>query len=159
MPDFTGTFREEVTRLARKAIREDTAVTRRSVAQYRRDIAQLKREVSELSRKISFLEAQEKRRLSEPSATPAASQQAASRKQGRTPAKRKPRFSPDWVRKHREKLGLSADDYGKLVGVSGQSIYLWESGRTRPRQAQLDSLAEVRGLRKREAQARLELLE
>ncbi len=155
MPDFTGTFREEVTRLARKAIREETAVTRRSVTQYRRDIAQLKREVSELTRKINFLEAQEKRRLAEPTVSPATQQAPASKGQG----KRKPRFSPDWVRKHREKLGLSADDYGKLVGVSGQSIYLWESGRTRPRQAQLDALAEVRGLRKREAQARLELLE
>lgn len=59
----------------------------------------------------------------------------------------------------RDRLGLSAKDYGLLVGVSGLTIYNWEQGKSRPRQAQLASLAAVRGIGKREANAKLELLE
>jgi transcriptional regulator with XRE-family HTH domain len=43
-----------------------------------------------------------------------------------------------------------------LVGVSGQSIYKWEQGEVRPRAAQLQALAAVRGIGKCEALARLE---
>ena len=55
-----------------------------------------------------------------------------------------------------EKLGLSAKDYGKLVGVSGLSIYNWESEKTRPRDSQLAKIVAVRGMGKREALKRLE---
>jgi transcriptional regulator with XRE-family HTH domain len=54
---------------------------------------------------------------------------------------------------------LSAADYGKLVGVSGLTVYHWEHGKSRPRKAQLASLAAVRGIGKREAMAKLEVLE
>jgi transcriptional regulator with XRE-family HTH domain len=43
-----------------------------------------------------------------------------------------------------------------LVGVSGQSIYKWEQGEVRPRAAQLQALAAVRGIGKCEALSRLE---
>ena len=38
-------------------------------------------------------------------------------------------------------------------------FYNWEQDKSRPRQAQLDGLAAVRGIGKREALARLELLQ
>ncbi|WP_418120620.1 helix-turn-helix domain-containing protein [Variovorax sp. 350MFTsu5.1] len=57
---------------------------------------------------------------------------------------------------HRSKLGLSAASYGQLLGVSGQTIYHWEEqGKARPRSAQLESLAAVRGLGAREIPERL----
>lgn len=55
-------------------------------------------------------------------------------------------------------MGLSAADYAKLVGVSELTIYNWESGKTRPRQEQFAALVAVRGIEKREALKRLELL-
>jgi len=55
-------------------------------------------------------------------------------------------------------LKLSAADYGKLVGVSGLTIYSWESGKSRPRKAQLAALVAVRGIGKREALAKLEVV-
>ena len=71
--------------------------------------------------------------------------------------------SPDrlrrWVKAGRERLGLSAEDYGLLVGVSAQTIYSWESGNSKPRAAALAGWAQVRGIGKREALKRLELLE
>ena len=66
-----------------------------------------------------------------------------------------PRFSPTWLRKHRARLSLSAADYARLVGVSGLTIYHWEKGKSRPRQAQLEALAGVRGLGVREALVRI----
>ena len=66
------------------------------------------------------------------------------------------RFRADGLRSHRAKLGISAADYGKLVGVSGLTIYHWEHGKAKPRRKQLASLAAVRGLGKREALHRLE---
>ena len=65
------------------------------------------------------------------------------------------RFSPAWVIRQREKLGLSAADFGRLVGVSGLSIYNWEKGRVRPRAKQLEALASVRGMGVREARQQL----
>ena len=66
---------------------------------------------------------------------------------------------PGWVKTHRDKLGLSAADYGKLVGVSGLTIYNWEKGESSPREKQLLAWGEIRGLGKREAVKRLELIE
>jgi DNA-binding transcriptional regulator YiaG len=44
---------------------------------------------------------------------------------------------------------------GALVGVSAQTVYNWEAGKSRPRQQQLAAIAAIRKLGKREAQARL----
>jgi len=48
-----------------------------------------------------------------------------------------------------------AKDYGKLIGVSGLTVYHWEAGKAKPRRRQLPAIAAVRGLGKREAAARL----
>jgi len=49
--------------------------------------------------------------------------------------------------------------HARLVGVSGLTIYNWESGNSEPQAKALAGWAAVRGLRKREALRRLELLE
>ena len=67
-------------------------------------------------------------------------------------------FSARSVKAQRKRAGLSAADYAKLVGVSALTIYNWEQGKSRPRKEQLASLVALRGLGKREAGAKLELL-
>ncbi len=143
MPDYTKAFREEVARLARKEIRTEQSQLRRNSATHRRDIAELKRQVADLTKRIGFLENQERKRVEDP----------------KVDGDSQLRFSPKWLRRHRDKTGLSAADYGKLVGVSGQSIYMWEQEKSKPRKAQIEKLAAVRGIGKREAERRLELLE
>jgi len=137
-------LQDEIARLARKEIRSETSTTKKAAAQYRRDIAELKRLVSALDRRLSTLESLEKKRL---------------KKQPAEAMAENARFSPVWLRKHREKLGLSAADYGKLVGVSAGTIYNWENEKSKPRKAQLVSFVEIRGLGKRAARRRLDLLE
>ena len=104
----------------------------------------MKRQVAGLSKQVAYLEQQERKRAS--SKAPKASTE------GR-------RFSSRGLRAHREKLDLSAAEYAGLVGVSAQSIYNWEHGKSKPGDEQLGSLVAVRDLGKREALKRLELLE
>ena len=68
------------------------------------------------------------------------------------------RFSPRSVKAQRSRLRLSAADYGKLVGVSGLTIYHWEHGKVRPQRDRMAALVAVRGLGRREALAKLTLL-
>jgi DNA-binding transcriptional regulator YiaG len=144
MPNLASVLKDEVRRLARKEIREQVSATMKASAQHRRDIADLKRKIDQQARRIAFLERQEKKRLtSEPS--PKKAQGA--------------RFSPAGVLSHRTKLGLSAENFGKLIGVSGLTVYNWEKGKSRPRAKQLAALVEVRGIGKREANRRLEMLD
>lgn len=146
MPNLAAVLKDEIRRLARKEVRDQTAAMQKQLSTYRRDNAQLKRNVAELEKKLGFLEKQEKRRLED---TPEVTEEKV----------QSLRFSPKGVKRHRDKLSLSAADYGKLVGVSQLTIYNWEQGKSRPRPKQLASLAEVRGIGKREAQQRLEVIE
>ena len=59
---------------------------------------------------------------------------------------------------NRERLGLSAEDFGMLVGASGQSVYLWEQGKSKPRVKNLKAIAALRGIGKREVAQRLAAL-
>ena len=54
----------------------------------------------------------------------------------------------------RQKLGV-LPGYGHSTGVSAQSVYNWEAGKSRPRQQQLAGIAALRKLSKRQAQALL----
>ena len=143
MPNLLSLLNDRIRRLARREIRAQTKKTRRLTAQHRRDIAALKRQVATLTKTVAFLEKQEQRRV----ASPPVPQEA-----------KGVRFSARSVKAQRARLGLSAKDFGRLVGVSALSIYAWESGKSRPRKKQLPGLAAVRHLGKREARQRLEML-
>ena len=142
MPNFASTLKQEITRLAKKEVKSQSAILKRSSAQYRRDIAQLKREIQAMEKKIAYLASREAGRLGQSGAE--------------SDDVSNIRFSARSVRAQRKRLDLSAGDYGKLVGVSAQTIYMWESGKSRPRQSQLAALVAIRGLGKREASTRLE---
>ena len=59
---------------------------------------------------------------------------------------------------NRKRLGLSAADFGLLVGATGQSVYSWEAGKSKPRAGALAAIAALRGIGKREVEARLATL-
>ena len=146
MPNLAVTLKQEISRLARKEMRPHLATTRQLTAQHRRDIARLKRLLKDHEKKIAFLEARERKRLDGPSAPASSLLDGA-------------RFSPTSVRAQRRRLKLSAEEYGKLAGVSGQTIYLWEQGKSRPRTAQLATLVSLRKLGRRLALRQLAVLE
>jgi len=144
MSNIGSVMREEITRLSRRASRKDLDAMKKVSAQHRRHIAAMKRDIAQLARQVSLLV----RKL------PAAPIAAANGSDGKAV-----RFVAKGLRSHRERLGLSADGLAKLAGVSAQSVYNWEHGVTRPRDAQLATLATLRRLGKREVHARLQQLE
>src|SRR3990167_3217914 len=140
MPNIAVTFRQEITRLARREIRSQTQGLRKASAQFRRDIAELKRHASEFKSEVTRLERRVGKHVA-PRITEADSA--------------KVRFTAKGVISQRKRLGISAADYGKLIGVTGHTIYKWEHGASRPRRAQLAALASMRRVGRREALARL----
>lgn len=141
MANLASVLKSEIVRLARKEAKVQLEPLRKANAGYRRDIAALKREVAALSRQVKA--------ASRPGKAASADREGAG--EGR-----KLRFQAKGLKSHREKLGLSAAEYGRLAGASAQSIYNWEAGKSVPRQAQVQALAELRGVGKREAARRLE---
>jgi DNA-binding transcriptional regulator YiaG len=137
-------LKDEIRRLARKEIKAQTGKQARAVAQYRREIARLKRQQREHEKKIAFLESQARKSITSSAGVRELNGDA--------------RFSARSVKAQRHRTGLSAADYARLVGVSSLTIYNWEHGKSRPRKEQLAALVALRGIGKREAQAKLELL-
>jgi DNA-binding transcriptional regulator YiaG len=146
MPNIAIVLKSEISRVARKEVRGETADLKKAVSAYRAEISALKRRTQALEQQIQ--------RLSK-----ASSKAAAGPGKGTEAGPGKAlRFSAKGLTSLRKRLGLSAHDCGLLVGASGQSIYAWEDGKARPRAKHLPALAALRTLGKREALVRLEAL-
>lgn len=142
MPNIAAVLKDEIARIARKEVRRETASLKKAATSYRSEIAALKRRAHTLEQALGrALKARDRQaRVAE---SEDASQAAL-------------RFRPQGLAALRGRLGLSARECGLLLGVSGQSIYLWESGRARPSGKHLEGIAALRRIGKREAAARLE---
>jgi DNA-binding transcriptional regulator YiaG len=144
MPNLATALKTEIARIAKKELRGDIEALKKASASYRREIAALKRRNADLERQL-------KQAVKGASRSPVTSEETNSEE-------RQLRFSPARLASQRQRLGLSAADFAKLIGVSSLSVYKWEKGQARPRRAQLEGIASVRGIGKREALARLEQL-
>lgn len=143
MPNIAVVLRDEIARLARKEVRSEVAALKKSTTSQRSQIAELKRQVDALQKTVKRLAREG-----------AARQPKASAPTGDGGTARM-RFRADGISGHRKRLGLSAADFGRLVGVTGQTVYKWEAGAVRPREGQLPAIAAVRKMGRREALARL----
>lgn len=143
MPNIGTVLKEEIARVCRKEIRQQIEPIKKASVAYRHEIASLKRKVATLERQAAALEKQTKKMAPKaPAVDP----------------ERPMRFMAKGLVSLRARLGLSAKEFGLLIGVSDQSIYKWEQGKSTPRKKQLAALASLRGLGKREAAARLEAM-
>lgn len=143
MPNVGTVLKEEIARLSRKEIRSQVDPTRKATAQHRREIWLLKRQLATLEQQVKLLSGKVL------GARPVVSPDGAGKAL---------RYSAKGLQSQRRRLGLSATDFGMLLGVSPQSIYNWEHEVSHPRAEQLGKLAALRGIGKREAKARLKQL-
>jgi DNA-binding transcriptional regulator YiaG len=144
MPNIASILKAEISRVARKEVRAEIETLKKASVAHRASIAELRRQVNALEK--------EQRRVAKGARRPITAADSGNESAGAT----KRRFSAARLAAHRARLELSASSYGQLVGVSGQTIYHWEQGRSRPRAAQLESLAAVRDLGAREVAERLD---
>jgi DNA-binding transcriptional regulator YiaG len=143
MPNIAAVLKEEIARVARKAVRGEIESLKKTVSAQRGQIAQLKRQLQEQQRQLK-----QRGRAAAAGATPSEPAQSAE----------KLRFSAGRLAAQRKRLNLSAQDFGRLVGVTGHTVYIWESGKSRPTAEKLAAIASLRKAGKREVQARLAAL-
>ena len=147
MPNIASVFKAEITRLARKELRETSDALKKTVAAQRSDIANLKRRINALEASV--------KRLAKGAGTDQARARPAAPSEADQSESTGLRFRAKGMAANRKRLGLSAADFGLLVGATGQSIYAWEAGKAKPRPAALAAIAALRGVGKREVEARL----
>jgi DNA-binding transcriptional regulator YiaG len=145
MPNIAYVLKAEIARLARKELKGQTDVLKKAVTSSRAEISALRKRVGELERALKQ-----------------ASRATNAKRQDGQPS---PEQAPDGLRfraagmaSNRKRLGLSAADFGLLVGASGQSVYAWEAGKSKPNAHSLAAIAALRGIGKREVEQRLAAL-
>lgn len=139
MPNIGTLLKSEIERISKKAVRQETGAIKSASNNARKQLSALRKQVLQLEKELAAL------RRAKPRSTPEEPGEAASNI----------RFSAKGLRSLRGRLGLSAEDFGSLLNVSGATIYSWEREHTSPRSAQRKALAELRPIGKREALARL----
>lgn len=149
MANLASVLKAEVARLARKELRSETESLKKTVSAQRSEIAALKRRILETEKALKGLARASAR--SAASAPPAGAPE--NEADGSTF-----RFRAKGMASNRKRLGLSAEDFGLLVGTSGQAVYHWEAGKSKPRAKNLAAIAALRTIGKREVAARLEAL-
>lgn len=144
MPNIAQLLKQEIARLARKEVRAEVETLRKAISHLRVQLSATNARAAEQGKALAQLQRQTAK--------------------GPVPAKptamagdagKGKRFSAKGLASNRQRLGLSAEDFGRLVGVTGQSIYAWEAGRSVPRAKQLEAIAALRGIGKKEVRARL----
>jgi DNA-binding transcriptional regulator YiaG len=143
MPNIASVLKNEISRLSNKAARQHVAPVQSTTAALRRQVAALKKQVQMLEREMAAL----KRQLA--AAGPDRGAEEESNGDARV------RFTAKGLRSLRGRLGLSAEEFGRLLQVGAQTIYNWESQKTQPRRTQVPAIAALRKLGKREVRARL----
>lgn len=140
MANLASALKEEITRLARKELKNDSASLKKANGRHRGDIATLKRRVVLLEQRLAQLEKLLARR-------PASTHVDA--------AAPIPRFSASGLKKLRARLEISAPVLASILGVSAQTVYNWEAGISRPDKEFVARISILRKMGKREVRDRL----
>jgi len=133
MSNIATALKEEISRLSRRELRSETDGLKKGSTQFRSEIAALKRRVTEIEKYLKQLDKQVSKAIPksiEPTATTGL------------------RYSAKRFLAQRHRLELSQPEAGLLLNVSPQTIYNWETGKTRPKPEQIAVIAAMRRLSK-----------
>jgi len=146
MPNIANILKAEIARVSRKEIKSAVEPVRKAAAKLRSDVAELKRQLAALQ-KEQLQAGLAKGEVSSPQ--PAVEPAGESSKGW---------ISGKGVGSLRKRLKLSQADFGRLVGVSGQTVMKWEGskGMLKLREAPRAALLALRGIGIKEARRRLE---
>ena len=141
MSSLINSLKSEIARVARKELKDELLALRKASSAHRAEIASLKRQVKALGAALKAGVRASRGRAPEVAEVPAA------------PGIR---FSPARFAALRTKLGLTQAQMATLLGVSYLSVHKWEGAKAQPRAAQLQKIAGVMKMGKREAQRQLQ---
>jgi DNA-binding transcriptional regulator YiaG len=143
MSNVASVLKTEISRLSKRVVRQHVAPIQSATTANRKQLASLRKQLQELQRQVSALQRAAGKNHA-PAEAPAESAQV--------------RVTAKGLRSLRKRLDLSAEDFGKLVKVTGHTVYGWEGEKSSPQPKHLPAIAELRHIGKREARARLEQL-
>ena len=144
MPNIVSVLKQEIARISKSQAKTLVAPVRKTAVSSRWAVADLKRRVASLEKANKLLQAIVDRvAASMPAPSPEAGDKA--------------RITAKGMKSLRRRLGLSADELGKLLGITGQAVYALEksSGALRVRKATRAAILAIRGIGAREARQRL----
>lgn len=146
MPNLAKTLKEEISRISRHEAKVAVGPIRKPAIKLRRDVADLKVRLALIEKAHKKLHVMVAKIQAVQPATPVPE-----------PAT-KGWISGKGIKTLRKRLGLSQNDFAKLVGVSSQAVTLWEGkpGMLKFRDATKAAVFAVRDLGAREARQRLE---
>jgi cell division protein FtsB len=129
-----------------KQLSEVTALLRKEQAQMQRRLRRLEKELEELRQRIEVLSGQA-----------VAAQRRVTLRDFSARGITAIHISGQAIRRLRRRLGLSQEAFGRLVGVSGQSVYYWErrQGALRLRHNSRRAILELQNMRKQDIQRNL----
>lgn len=142
MSDIAGLLKTEITRLSKKVIRHYVGPIQAATTRHKKQLSELSKQLQQLQREIN--------KLQRAGAVPAA---ASGGDETRV------RFTAKGFVSLRSKLGLSAREMALLLDVSLQTIYNWEAQKSAPRAEQVKAIAQLRGIGKKQAKARIAEIE
>ena len=140
MSRMAAILREEINRLARKETKQATSPLKRRLAALEKIVREQRVALKQLARQVAVAARGVAR------TTPAATA---------TVARDGARLSPRLIRSLRTRLKLSQMDFARLTGVTHVAVYLWESGKTKPRGSSREAIIGLRGVGVREVRKRL----
>ena len=135
MPNIASFLKSEITRIARKEIRNEVEGLKKAMSSHRGEIAALKRRSQSLERELR------RRNKSLPKQAPIAPAES-----GKSVG-----FSAKDLASQRKRLSLTIEGCGLLLGTSGKSIHRWETRKAQPREKYWPSIAALRTLSKQQA--------
>lgn len=149
MTTFAESLKKEIARVARKELRDELAVLRKTALSQRAEVAALKKQLKDMQSQLNRLG---KLRTEPQGASGVAVVRPAA---PRGKPGRKVVFTAERLKTQRARLGLTQEQAARLLGVSSLSIWKWESGGAVPRASRVPKILQLLALGKREALARV----
>lgn len=142
MPNIAKMLKDEFARLGRREANRSTAKLKTRIAALEKVVRVQRTTLQALGRQVQAAVGRVERTTTQ-AATP-------------TPPSDGSRLSPRLIRSLRKRLRLSQTAFAQLTGVTHVAVYLWESGKTKPRGSSREAILGLRSLGGREAKQRIE---
>ena len=147
MPNYTQVLNDEIMRLARKEVKvafeplsERVIAQKKIISALRKQVSELEAKLNRMEKDLGFEELIDASSISDDEIE-------------------KSRVSPKYIANIRKKFALSKRQLADLLGVTQNSLYLWESGKATPRRVAKAKLIKLRKMGKREVNALLDEIE
>ncbi|MBN1864619.1 MAG: helix-turn-helix domain-containing protein [Victivallales bacterium] len=136
MPNYTSVLNEEIARIAKREVKSAFEPLAARVIELKKKCSESAKKVSDIASKLEKLE---KELGLEDMITVTVSEEQLD----------KARVSPKYIANVRKKYSLSRNEMALLLDVNPNSVYLWENGKSKPRQDVRGKIIQLREMGKR----------